>query len=49
MKTELEEAAERTVKNRTGLHYFGNETSLENLAKKEYFIEGAKWQQEQYN
>jgi hypothetical protein len=38
----LEEAAERIVKNKVGLHYFGNETSLENLAKKEYVIAGAK-------
>jgi hypothetical protein len=43
----LEEAAERIVKNKVGLHYFGNETSLENLAKKQYVVEGAKWQQEQ--
>jgi hypothetical protein len=42
----LEEVAERIVKSKVGLHYFGNENSLENLAKKEYVIEGAKWQQE---
>jgi hypothetical protein len=46
MKQEtLEEVAERIVKSKVGLHYFGNENSLENLAKKEYVIEGAKWQQ----
>ena len=42
----VEEAAERIVKNKVGFHYFGNETSLENLVKKEYVIEGIKWQQE---
>jgi hypothetical protein len=42
----LEEVAERIVKSKVGLHYFGNENSLENLAKKEYVMEGAKWQQE---
>ena len=46
----LEEAAEDNVKNSVGLHYFGNENSLENLSRKHYFKEGAKWQQERsYN
>ena len=43
----LEEAAERIVRSSVGLHYFGNENSLENLAKEEYVIKGANWQQEQ--
>jgi hypothetical protein len=45
-KETIEEAAERIVKNKVGLHYFGNETSLENLTKKYYVIEGAKWIEE---
>jgi hypothetical protein len=43
----LEESAERIVKESVGLHYYGNETSLENLSRKEYVIKGAKMQAEQ--